>query len=44
MKEMRKNEDAIESEITSLERQLENDLGNNKIALAEQLKLKKKEI
>ena len=44
MKGMRKIEDTIESEITSLERQLECDSGNNKVALAEQLKLKKKEL
>ena len=44
MKGMRKIEDTIESEITSLERRLESDSGNNKVALAEQLKIKKKEL
>ena len=44
MKGMKKIEDTIESEITSLERQLECDSGNNKVTLAEQLKLKKKEL
>ena len=40
---MRKNEDIIENEIASLERQLEKDLGYNKAALVDQLKLKNKE-
>ena len=45
MKEMRKKEDIIENEIASLERQLEKDPGNNnKAALVDQLKLKKKEL
>ena len=44
MKGIRKIEDTIESEITSLERQLESDSGNNKVALAEQLNIKKKEL
>ena len=39
---MRKIGDTIESEITSLERQLESDSGNNTVALAEQIKIKKK--
>ena len=43
LKEMRKKEDLVESEIATLERQLEKDLGN-KAALKEQLKLKKKEL
>ena len=43
MKEMRKKEDIVESEIASLERQLEKDL-HNKAALKEQLKKRKKEL
>ena len=43
MKEMRRKEDIFENEIALLERQLEKDLGYNKAALVDQLKLKKKE-
>ena len=42
MKEMRRKEDVIESEIATLEKQLESDLNYNKTALEEQLKIKKK--
>ena len=43
MKKISRKEDIIENEIALLERQLEKDLGYNKAALVDQLKLKKKE-